>query len=93
MTRMLLCVYCSINSLSGDRACPASVVFEFVTLVTWRTILMLHKETLDMQRLEVLWSLSLHMSIFWGFESLPPVIASISYEVLWSLSGMHTSSD
>ena len=53
---------CTAKSLSlglapinpGDRARPASVAFEFVTVVKWRTIPMLNKKTLDMQRLEVL---------------------------------------
>ena len=59
-------------------ACPLSysVVFESVTVVKlWTIILMLNKKALDMQRQEVLWSLSgTHMSIYWGFESLLPAL-------------------
>ena len=40
--------------VSGDRARPASVLFEFVTVLKWWTISLLNKKTLDMQRLEVL---------------------------------------
>ena len=55
--------------------CCIQVVFESVTIIKWRTISMLNKKALDMQRLEVLWSLSgTHTSIFWGFESLPPAL-------------------